>query len=47
MPDTFAILALRRKRARLACEIEAAERRIVPLRAALAQLDAVIRLDDI
>jgi hypothetical protein len=44
MPDTFAIIALRRKRARLAGEIEAAERRIVPLRATLAQLDAVIRL---
>jgi hypothetical protein len=44
MPDTFAILALRRKRAHLAGEIEAAERRIVPLRATLAQLDAVIRL---
>jgi hypothetical protein len=44
MPDTFAILALRRKRAHIAGEREAAERRIVPLRATLAQLDAVIRL---
>jgi hypothetical protein len=46
MPDTFAILALRRKRAHLAGEIEAAERRIAPLRATLVQLDAVIRLFD-
>jgi hypothetical protein len=46
MPDTLAILALRRKRAHLAGEIEAAERRIAPLRATLAQLDAVIRLFD-
>jgi hypothetical protein len=44
MPDTFAILALRRKRARLAGEIEAAELRIAPLRVTSAQLDAVIRL---
>jgi hypothetical protein len=46
MPDTFAILALRRKRAHLAGEIEAAERRIAPLRIALAHLDAVLRLFD-
>ena len=46
MPDTFAILALRRKRARIAGEIEHAERRIDPLRAALAHLDAVLRLFD-
>lgn len=44
MGDTFAILALRRKRARLAGEIEAIERTITPLRLALPQLDAVIRL---
>jgi hypothetical protein len=46
MPDTFAILALRRRRAHLAGEIEAAERRITPLRTALAHLDAVLRLFD-
>ena len=46
MPDTFAILALRRKRARIAGEIEAAERRIAPLRETLAHLDAVLRLFD-
>jgi hypothetical protein len=46
MPDTFAILGLRRKRAHLAGEIEQAERRIEPLRVALAQLDAVLRLFD-
>ena len=46
MPDTFAILALRRKRARIAGEIEQAERRIEPLRSALAHLDAVLRLFD-
>jgi hypothetical protein len=44
MPDTFAILALRRKRARLAGEIEAAECRLVGLRLSLAQIDAVIRI---
>ena len=46
MPDTFAILALRRKRARVAGEIDQAERRIDPLRAALSHLDAVLRLFD-
>lgn len=46
MPDTFAILALRRKRARIAGEIDQAERRIEPLRAALAHRDAVLRLFD-
>lgn len=46
MPDTFAILALRRKRARIAGEIDQAERRIDPLRAVLAHLDAVLRLFD-
>ena len=37
-------MGLHRKRARLAGEIEAAEARIAPLREALAQVDAVIRL---
>ncbi|HVC61916.1 MAG TPA: hypothetical protein VND19_16340 [Acetobacteraceae bacterium] len=46
MPDSFAILALRRKRAHLAGQIDQAERRIDPLRAALAHLDAVLRLFD-
>jgi hypothetical protein len=46
MPDTFAILGLRRKRARIAGEIAQAERRIEPLREALAHLDAVLRIFD-
>jgi hypothetical protein len=46
MPDTFAILGLRRKRAHIAGEIAQAERRIEPLRIALAHLDAVLRIFD-
>jgi hypothetical protein len=42
--DTFLIIGLHRKRARIAGEIEALEQRAVPLREALAQVDAVIRL---
>jgi len=44
MRDTFAISALRRQRARLAGEIEAAERKLATQRKTLAQVDAVIRL---
>jgi hypothetical protein len=44
MGDTYAIMALHRKRAHLAGEIEAAERTIVGLRKTLATLDATIRL---
>ena len=44
MGDTFAIYALRRKRAHLAGEIEAAQRSIMRQRDVLATLDAVIRL---
>jgi hypothetical protein len=44
MGDTFAISALHRKRARLAGQIEAAERAIASQRETLATLDAVIRL---
>ncbi len=44
MPDTFAILALHRKRAHLAGEIDAAQRAIMKQRDTLATLDAVIRL---
>lgn len=44
MRNTYAILALRRKRAHLAGEIEAAERAVAAQRASLANLDAVIRL---
>jgi hypothetical protein len=40
--DTFVISGLRRKRARLAGEIEAAERRIAPIRETLAKIDAVL-----
>ena len=42
--DTFVIMGLHRKRARLAGEIAAAEQKIAPLREALAQVDAVLRL---
>ena len=42
--DTFLLMGLRRKRARIAGEIEAGERRLVPLRETLAQIDALIRL---
>jgi hypothetical protein len=42
--DTFLIIGLRRKRARLAGEIEALEQKAVPLREALAQIDALLRL---
>ena len=44
MGDTYAILALRRKRAHLAGKIEAAECAIARDRAALAALDATIHL---
>lgn len=44
--DTFLIMGLHRKRARIAGEIEAAERRLAPKREALAQVDALIRLFD-
>ena len=44
MRDTFVISGLRRKRARIAGEIEAAERRIEPLREALASVDATLAL---
>ena len=44
--DTFLIMGLRRKRARLAGEIEAGERRLAPIRETLAQVDALIRLFD-
>jgi hypothetical protein len=44
MGDSFAIHALRRKRARLAGEIDAAQRAIARQREALATLDAVIRM---
>ncbi|MGH7041891.1 MAG: hypothetical protein ACREFY_07145 [Acetobacteraceae bacterium] len=37
-------MGLRRKRARIAGEIEATERKLTPLREALAQVDAVLRL---
>jgi len=42
--DTFLIMGLHRKRARLAGDIRAAERRLAKQREALAQVDAVIRL---
>jgi hypothetical protein len=42
MRDTFVISGLRKKRARIAGEIEAYERRIAPLRETLAQLDAAL-----
>ncbi len=44
MRYTYAISALRDKRARIAGEIEAAERRIVKDRQTLAHLDATLRL---
>jgi len=44
MGDQFAIHALRRKRARLAGEIDAAQQAIARQREALATLDAVIRM---
>ena len=46
MGNTYAILGLRRKRAHLAGEIEAAEQQIAKQRASLANLDAVILLFD-
>ncbi len=39
-------MGLRRKRARIAGEIEAAERKLIPKREALAQIDALLRLFD-
>lgn len=42
MRDTFVISGLRKKRARIAGEIDAFERRIAPLRETLAQLDAAL-----
>jgi len=44
MADTFAIYALRRKRARLAGEILAAQNAVARQREKLATLDAVIRM---
>src|SRR5579862_7208960 len=44
MRYTYAISALRHKRARLAGEIEAAERAIAKQRATLATVDATLRL---
>jgi len=44
MGDQFAIFALRRKRARLAGEIDAAQRALAKQREKLATLDAVIRM---
>jgi hypothetical protein len=44
MGDTYAILALRRKRAYLAGEIAATERAVASKRETLAMLDATIRL---
>jgi hypothetical protein len=44
MADTFVISGLRRKRAHLAGEIDAAQRTLAKQREALATLDAVIRL---
>jgi len=44
--DTFLIMGLRRKRARMAGEIEAGERRLAPIRETLAQVDDLIRLFD-
>jgi hypothetical protein len=44
MGDHYAVLALRRKRARLAGEIEAIERAEIGRRASLANLDAAILL---
>lgn len=46
MGNTYAILALRRKRAHLGGEIEAAERQLAKQRASLVNLDAVILLFD-
>lgn len=46
MGNTHAIFAIRRKRAHLAGEIEAAERRIAQQRASLANLDAALLLFD-
>jgi hypothetical protein len=42
--DTFLIMGLHRKRARLAGEIAATECRFAPVREALAHVDALIRL---
>lgn len=44
MGDTFVISGLRNKRARLSGEIVQAQRLLDPKRAALAQIDAVIRM---
>ncbi len=44
MPDTFAVSALTRKRARIAGDIEQAEAALAAKRETLANLDAVIRL---
>ena len=44
MGDTFAILALRRKRAHLAGEIAQAERALAKQRHTLATIDAVINM---
>ncbi len=44
MPDTYAIAALRKKRARIAGEIGQAEGRLAKHRETLATLDAVIRM---
>jgi hypothetical protein len=46
MGDTLAILALRRKRAHLADETEAAERQLAKQRTSLANLDAALLLFD-
>jgi len=42
--DTYAIIALRRKRAHLAGEIEAAQRALMKQRHALSMLDAVLNI---
>ena len=41
MKDRFTISGLRQKRARIAGEIEAAERKLIELRAAVINLDAI------
>ena len=46
MKDRFTIPGLRQKRARIAGEIEAGERKLVALRAALSNLDATLLLFD-
>jgi hypothetical protein len=42
--DTFVIMGLRRKRARVAGEVEAIERQLATRRETLSQLDAVLRV---